>query len=149
MIRKASSIFIATIIFAVAATAHAGSGGATDIRVWLEGETHDVYSDVDDVVLYVRAARSCYATVYVVDTGSYEAVSGESNSERMPPFHQLDLRLDKRWIFDNWMLTAYLDVQNVYNRANPVAITYNYDSTEQGVRQSLPIIPIVGIKGEF
>ncbi len=88
-------------------------------------------------------------SVYVVDDGIYEAFLGEPNSERLPPFHQLDLRIDKRWVFENWMFTAYLDLQNVYNRANPVGRTYNYDSSETGVQQSLPLIPIIGIKGEF
>ena len=87
--------------------------------------------------------------VYVVDDGTYAPVPGERNSERMPPFHQLDLRVDKRWILDNWMLTAYLDLQNVYNRANPVGYSYNFDSTERRTSQSLPIIPIIGLKGEF
>jgi hypothetical protein len=87
--------------------------------------------------------------VFVVDDGTYAPVPGAQNSERMPPFHQLDLRVDKRWIFDNWMLTAYLDIQNVYNRANPVGYSYNFDSTERRTSQSLPIIPIIGLKGEF
>ncbi|MCK9463316.1 MAG: TonB-dependent receptor [Proteobacteria bacterium] len=87
--------------------------------------------------------------VYNVDDGAYEATYGAVNSERMPPFHQLDIRVDKKWIFDNWVLTAYLDVQNVYNRANPEGYSYNYDSSERRVRQGLPIIPVIGIQGEF
>jgi hypothetical protein len=71
------------------------------------------------------------------------------NSERLPPFHQLDVRLDKRWILDNWVLTAYLDVQNVYNHANPEGYSYNFDSTDRKVRQGLPIIPVLGLRGEF
>ncbi len=54
-----------------------------DIRVWLEADEaryedtyyqnsgYDVYPAVEDVVLNVRASRSCYATVYVVDTAGY------------------------------------------------------------------------------
>lgn len=56
-----------------------------DVRVWLDrGYEHDVYYDdgygydeydvypsADDVVLYVRAARSCYTTVYVIDTEGF------------------------------------------------------------------------------
>ena len=36
--------------------------------------------------------------------------------ERLPMFHQLDLRVDKQWRFSDWTLRTYLDVQNVYNR---------------------------------
>ncbi|UCG52541.1 MAG: hypothetical protein JSW58_03045 [Candidatus Latescibacterota bacterium] len=32
---------------------------------------YDVYPSADDVVLYVRASRSCYTTVYVIDTEGY------------------------------------------------------------------------------
>ena len=27
----------------------------------------------------------------------------------------LDLRIDKKWFFDKWLLNVYLDVQNIYN----------------------------------
>ena len=37
------------------------------------------------------------------------------NSERLPVFHQLDLRVDKTWYFRRWTLGIYLDIQNLYN----------------------------------
>ena len=37
------------------------------------------------------------------------------NTERLKPFHQLDLRIDKQFFFDKWSLTLYTDIQNVYN----------------------------------
>ncbi len=88
-------------------------------------------------------------SVYNSDRNAYEPIFGDTNSERLPPFHQLDLRIDKTWIFNNWMFTAYLDVQNAYNQANPEGYSYNVDSSERRVRAGLPIIPIIGIKGEF
>ena len=72
-----------------------------------------------------------------------------ANPSFLPPFHQLDLRIDKTWIFNNWMFTAYLDLQNAYNRANPEGYSYNFDSSEKRIRSGLPIIPIIGVKGEF
>lgn len=36
------------------------------------------------------------------------------NTERLPVFHQLDARLDKKWFFKKFNLNLYLDVQNVY-----------------------------------
>lgn len=35
------------------------------------------------------------------------------NSLRMKPFAQLDIRIDKNWYFNEWMLGAYIDLQNV------------------------------------
>lgn len=37
------------------------------------------------------------------------------NSERLKPYHQLDIRIDKKWFFTNWNLDVYVDVQNIYN----------------------------------
>ena len=33
-------------------------------------------------------------------------------------FHELDIRVDKSWVFSKWQLSAYLDMQNVYNQGN-------------------------------
>ncbi len=37
------------------------------------------------------------------------------NTLRLRAFHQLDVRLDKRYFFDNWNLNWYIDIQNAYN----------------------------------
>jgi outer membrane receptor for ferrienterochelin and colicin len=37
------------------------------------------------------------------------------NSERLPAFHQLDLRVDKVFPFEKWSLNLYFDIQNLYN----------------------------------
>jgi hypothetical protein len=36
------------------------------------------------------------------------------NTERLPVFHQLDMRLDKKLPFKKWILEIYVDVQNIY-----------------------------------
>jgi hypothetical protein len=60
------------------ATAVGGFGVAVspaDVRVWLEAEDgfceYDVYPSVENAVVSVRTSRSCYATVYLVDTAGY------------------------------------------------------------------------------
>jgi hypothetical protein len=37
------------------------------------------------------------------------------NAVRLPAFHQLDLRLDKKYYFKNWNLNWYVDIQNAYS----------------------------------
>jgi len=37
------------------------------------------------------------------------------NSLRLQSFHQLDIRVDKSYYFQSWMLNFYVDIQNVYN----------------------------------
>jgi hypothetical protein len=68
---------------------------------------------------------------------------------RAPPFHQLDLRIDKRWSFDEWYLEAYLDVQNVYDRRNTEVYAPTFDFKREVAIPSLPILPILGVKGVF
>ena len=37
------------------------------------------------------------------------------NQKRLDPYHQLDIRVDKKWFFNKWNLDVYIDIQNVYN----------------------------------
>lgn len=37
------------------------------------------------------------------------------NQLRLDPYNQLDIRVDKKYFFDNWSLMFYLDIQNLYN----------------------------------
>lgn len=86
---------------------------------------------------------------YDVNTGGYMQVPGASNSERMPLFHQLDVRIDKRWVMRKWSLNLYLDIQNIYNRQNPEGWVYSYDFSKSARVSGLPFIPAFGIRGEF
>ena len=36
------------------------------------------------------------------------------NSLRLPWFHQLDIRVTKKWYLTRWSIELYLDIQNVY-----------------------------------
>lgn len=74
---------------------------------------------------------------------------GGPATERLPFFHQLDLRVDKMWQFKRWKLSAYLDVQNAYNNANIEAIGYNYNFTRRSYVSGLPILPSIGVRGEL
>ncbi len=37
------------------------------------------------------------------------------NGVRLKPFHQLDVRIDKKYFFNQWNLNWYFDIQNAYN----------------------------------
>lgn len=88
--------------------------------------------------------------VYDADNDKYIGVpSKDTNSATLPLFHQLDIRVDKEWIFKAWRLGLYLEVQNVYYHKNPEGIVYNYDFSKMGYLSALPILPVLGIKGSF
>jgi hypothetical protein len=69
------------------------------------------------------------------------------NTLRYPPYHRLDLRLEKRFTFKKWALDASLDLENVYNRRNIYYIFWE-DGRQKNV-YFLPIIPLVGFQAEF
>jgi TonB family protein len=84
------------------------------------------------------------------DAGTYAPVSSLTrNGERMPAFHQLDLRIDKTWKHKDGAFSVYLDVQNAYNHQNTEGINYNFDYSKTAATRGLPILPIVGFKGEL
>jgi hypothetical protein len=88
-------------------------------------------------------------SVFDADADRYRALYGAPNSRRNPPFHQLDVRVDKGWQFEAWRLNAYLEVQNAYNRANPEGLSYNYDYRQSKRESGLPLLPVFGVRADF
>ena len=70
------------------------------------------------------------------------------NSNRYPAYHRLDLRIDKRYMFNGWNIVAYFDMMNVYNRKNVWLYWYKSDGTIENVDQ-FHFVPIGGITVEF
>jgi TonB family protein len=87
--------------------------------------------------------------LYAADAGSYAPLQGEQYSVRLPLFHQLDLRVDKRWQFESWELMAYFDVQNAYNHASVEGVSYNYNFSRSEYQSGVPILPSIGVRGAF
>jgi len=83
------------------------------------------------------------------------------NSQRFSSFHQLDVRVDKNFFFDNWSLMVYIDIQNLYNfksegqdyivRAkNPDGSFQTTNNGQDYVLESIPntggtILPTIGL----
>jgi len=105
------------------------------------------------------SARVRYATGFprTPVTGAYldsrrsifEPVLGPKNSERIPAFVQLDVRVAKRFTLGKSELELYLDVQNVTNRDNPEEIAYSPDYSEKRYVTGLPILPVFGASWRF
>jgi len=88
------------------------------------------------------------------------------NQERNPLSHGLDIRLDKKWFFNRWLLNAYIDLQNIYNfqartqsfltlsydqAGNPVTDPDNPDAylLKEIENTTRTFLPSVGIMIEF
>lgn len=78
--------------------------------------------------------------------GGYQPVFGLRNAARLPLSHQLDVRVDKQWVLDRISITAYFDVQNVYNRVNPELVLYAADFRSEAGYLGLPIFPSLGLR---
>ena len=70
------------------------------------------------------------------------------NRNRYPVYHRLDLRLDRRYMFDGWNIVTYFDIMNVYGRDNIWGYSYNGDGTIDNVYQ-WKVFPVGGITIEF
>jgi hypothetical protein len=63
------------------------------------------------------------------------------NTERISSFHQLDLRVDKKYFFKRWTLDVYFDIQNAYNYETKFQdnIDVQRDASNQPITD--PVIP--------
>ncbi|MGL4908552.1 MAG: TonB-dependent receptor [Bacteroidales bacterium] len=82
------------------------------------------------------------------------------NEQRLAAYHQLDLRIDKNFFFKRWILTAYVDLQNVTNSqfrmSDALLSTGLTDPNDASryqmqtvVRQIGTIIPAIGVIAKF
>jgi hypothetical protein len=88
-------------------------------------------------------------STFDTDNDVYIPSRGTIYSQRFDAFNQLDIRIDRKYIYDKWILTAYLDILNLYNSANIQSYQYSYDYTDKKKVRGLPILPTIGLKGEF
>ena len=76
-------------------------------------------------------------------------IYAETNSDRLPPYHRLDLRVSKTFQFGGWKLGTYLELLNTYNRKNLLDFNYSEDCQTRNDINQLPFIPYLGITAEF
>ncbi len=88
-------------------------------------------------------------SIYLADVNAFVPVYGPHNSSRIEDGHALDVRVDRKWTWPSWSLSAYLDVTNVYANARVLGYNYNYDFTERAATTELPFLPALGIRGAF
>lgn len=83
------------------------------------------------------------------DNDVYIPQRGDLFSSRNDAYFQVDLRIDRRWVYDTWILSAYLDIQNLTNHQNQEGLSYSYDYSQSQKLAGLPLLPTLGVKGEF
>ena len=82
---------------------------------------------------------------------AFKGVYDESkvNSVRLPDFHSLNIRADRRFNFESSSLIVYLSVWNAYARGNVAAYTWNEIDNKVEAEKMWGILPVFGIEYEF
>jgi hypothetical protein len=76
-------------------------------------------------------------------------VYGETNSRRLPAYHRLDLRVDRDFVYDRFLVNGYVEVGNAYNHKNVSGYKYNPDYTRRKANYQLPLIISFGVQFTF
>ncbi len=63
------------------------------------------------------------------------------NQARLKSAHQLDIRVDRQFYFDNWSLMLYMDIQNAYNFKSDSPPNYILERDANGVPKTDPADP--------
>jgi hypothetical protein len=95
-----------------------------------------------------RPTLSPASTVYDADANEYDATF-EDRGERLPIYHQLNIRIDRDFDLDFVTGTVYLDVLNVYYGQNSEGVVYQYDYARSVPIPGLPILGTLGIRAIF
>ncbi|MGH7453950.1 MAG: hypothetical protein ACRENG_21545, partial [bacterium] len=64
--------------------------------------------------------------------------TGPKNSARFPAYHSLDIKIQKEWQIKKAKLMTYLNLINVYNRANVKEIEFGNLGNEQRLFAYVP-----------
>lgn len=71
------------------------------------------------------------------------------HSARIPANHSLDIRLDRRWYLNDFVLISYIDIQNIYNRPYYSEPRWDPLTQQPENRASIGLLPSIGLSAEF
>jgi hypothetical protein len=87
----------------------------------------------------------------IIGVGTYSdgrarPIYGATNSERLPAYHRLDVRLDRKF---SPAVSTYIEVINAYGRKNVAGYQYNADYSSRTPVHQLPWLASVGVEVKF
>jgi hypothetical protein len=96
-----------------------------------------------------RPTSTVCGTTFDSDAVEYDP-SFCDTGERLPTYHQLNVRIDRDFNIDNVITgTIYLDVLNVYYAQNAEGVIYQYDFARSVPLPGLPILGTLGIRAVY
>ena len=84
---------------------------------------------------------------YDADSDSYRPL--HKGTTRLPVFHQLDIRIDKTFVLDTFLIEAFIDIQNLYYAKNSEVIAWSFDYSQRNTLEGIPILPTMGFRWVF
>jgi hypothetical protein len=82
--------------------------------------------------------------------------SGSRNNARLPTYVQLDLRVDREWVFRRWALALFVEALNITYSESVYGVTYQKDPMLMITRYDQPqlegfrwVLPSIGARGRF
>lgn len=98
-----------------------------------------------------RVATGLPTTPFVTSgpTAGQQDFTQWNEGKRLPLFHALDLRVDRRWSLRRTQLIGYVDLQNVYGRENVSGLRWNQRTQAVERSTSIGLLPSIGFSVEF
>ncbi|MEM1042148.1 MAG: TonB-dependent receptor [Bacteroidota bacterium] len=90
----------------------------------------------------IDAAASASLDEEVLDVARF-------NEERLPAFHSLFLRVDRRFFFPRSSLVTFVSLWNAYNRTNVEGVFWNVTERLVEEQAQFSLLPIIGFEYEF
>ncbi len=78
--------------------------------------------------------------------GIHRPILGAQNSERLPDFIEIDLRLERTWRWPRLAFTAGFEVLNLANRKNAEEIVHSGDFTRHAYVTGMPTLALINVK---
>jgi hypothetical protein len=104
-----------------------------------------------NLVLGYRVGRTTFGGRAHWNTGRPVLVGGSTGSvfERLPPFYQIDVRIDRRFVFDELTLEAYVELINATFSEQTLALNQGLNPDEPARDSFRIVIPSFGVRGEL
>jgi hypothetical protein len=146
----------ASISYTLSRAQRRGPGDA-DWRLFDLDQTHLLASSLGHRGrVWFAGARLRYATgmprtpvtgaYFDSNAGLHRPILGTQNSERLPDFIEIDLRIERTWTWRRLTLTVGLEALNLSNRKNAEEIVYSGDFTRHATVTGLPTLALLSVK---
>jgi hypothetical protein len=106
---------------------------------------------IANLVLGYRLGRWTIGGRAHYNTGRPVLVTGNQGAafERLPPFYQIDLRADRRFVFEKYTLEAYVELVNATLSRQTFDLTNPGPGSSTQANSFRIVLPSIGVHGEF